>query len=222
MHHRDVQLVRHSRSVVCGQRGSSLVDMLVGTALGLVTLATVLGFYRFQLFALRNQSASIEVQTAARSIVNLMVGEIRRAAADPTCAKSFEGIAEAFRNRLRIRSDLNASGAIDAAGEDVLYSFDSASGRLTRTAGGVTEDLSDANFLASDVRFQYYDGNGTELVPGTNGLTQTQRASVRRVRLSLTLQRRSMDPRSQQLLTATVSSAADLRNRFLVSVVTCS
>lgn len=222
MHDRNVQLAAHRLRLFSDARGSSLMDVLVGTALGLVTLASLLGFYRFQLFALRNQSAQVEVQTAARNILNLMVGDLRRAAANPTCVSNFEGVAEAFADRIRVRSDLNANGVIDAAGEDIAYKFDRTAKTLTRTAGGITEELSDTNFGAADFRLRYFDGNGTELTPGASGLTQTQRAQVRRIRLSLTLERRSIDPRNNQTLTATVSSTADLRNRFFVSALSCS
>lgn len=198
------------------------MDVLVGTTLGLVTVASALGFYRYQFFALRHQSAQVEVQTAARAALNLIVSELRRAAAHPRCAANIEGIAEALPASIRVRSDLNGNGLIDAPGEDVTYAFDSTAGRLTRTAGGITEELSDSNFAATAFRLRYFAGDGTELTPPANGLTPSQRAAVRRIWIVLTRSRRAIDPVNNQWLSATVSSSADLRNRFLVSAVSCT
>lgn len=220
MYNRHVQLV--PLGSVRNQKGTSLTDVLVATALGLITVTSALGFYRYQLFAFRHQSAQVEVQTAARAVLNLVISELRRAAGNPRCVPNFEGIAEASASRIRIRSDLDGNGATDSSGEDVTYAFDSAAGRLTRTTAGVTEELSDSNFAATGFQLRYFDGSGAELVPSASGLTQAQRAAVRRISVALTLSRRAIDPRNNQSLSATVSSSADLRNRFLVSVVSCS
>ncbi len=203
-----------------GQRGYSLADALVGTVLGLTTIAAVLGLYRVQLFGLRGQTAQLDVQTTARNIAQLVVSEIRRAGADPRCAKAFEGVAEAKRDRLRILSDLDGSGAIDLPGEDVTYKLES-SGFLSRTTAGSTEMLSDSTVRVTDLQFRYFDASGAEMNPGANGLNSTQRAQVRRVRVAVTVQRASVDPQSSLPLTAIGSSGADLRNRFFVNTVGC-
>lgn len=221
MHDRHLQLKRKLWGRWHSQRGYSLADALVGTALGLTAMAAVLGLYRVQLFGLRGQTAQLDVQTTARNVAQLVVGEIRRAGADPRCVKTFEGIAEAKRDRLRIISDLNGSGAIDVPGEDVTYSWDSA-GVLTRTTAGSTEALSDATVRITGLQFRYFDGSGAELNPGANGLTSTQRAQVRHVRVSVTVQRVSPDPQNSLPVTATVSSGTDLRNRFFVNKVGCT
>ncbi len=221
MHHRHLQLVGKTLTRLRSQRGYSLADTLVATVLGLTTIAAVLGLYRVQLFGLRGQTAQLDVQTTARNIAQLVVAEIRRAGADPRCAKTFEGIAEAKRDRLRLMSDLDGSGAIDLPGEDVTYSLDP-SGILWRTAGGTTEALSDATVRVTGLQFRYFDVSGAELNPGTNGLTATQRAQVRRVQVVVNVQRRSVDPQNSLSLTATASSSTDLRNRFFVNKVGCT
>ncbi|MCX8071790.1 MAG: hypothetical protein N3C12_04990 [Candidatus Binatia bacterium] len=220
MYHGHVQLKTRTARIRHNQRGYSLADALVGTVLGLTTMAAVLGLYRVQLYGLRGQTAQLDVQTTARNIVQLVVSEIRRAGGDPRCVKTFEGLPEAKRDRLRIVSDLDGSGAIDAAGEDVTYSL--ASGVLSRTAGGNMEPLSDSTVKVTDLQFRYYDANGTELNPGTSGLTATQRAQVQRIRVTITVQRAAVDPTSPLALAATAASSADLRNRFFVNKVGCT
>ncbi|GIW45056.1 MAG: hypothetical protein KatS3mg077_2338 [Candidatus Binatia bacterium] len=221
MHDSDLQLKKSHARRLANQWGFSLADALVGTALGLTTMAAVLGLYRVQLYGLRGHTLQTDVQSTARSIVNLMVGEIRRAGADPKCAKTFEGVAEAKRDRLRLLSDLNGSGAIDLPGEDVTYS-QSSEGVLSRTTAGTTEYLSDATVRVTNLQFRYFDGSGNELDPGSNGLNATQRGQIRRIVVRIGVQRSAIDPTSQQPLTATVSSGADLRNRFFVNQVGCS
>ncbi len=184
-------------------------------------MATVLGFYRFQLYGLSGHSAQLDVQGTARTIVQLMVSEIRRAGGDPRCAKTFEGIADARSDRLRIVSDLDGSGAIDVPGEDVTYSLNTSTGVLTRTVGTTTDALSDSTVRVTSLQFRYFNATGAELSPRSRGLTSTQRSQVQRIRVTITVQRANVDPRNTQPLTATVSSATDLRNRFFVNKVGC-
>ena len=219
MYNGNVQLKRATR--LRSQFGFSLTDALVGTALGLISMATVLGFYRFQLYGLSGHSAQLDVQGTARAIVQLMVSEIRRAGGDPLCAKTFEGVADARSDRLRILSDLDGSGAIDAPGEDVTYSLNTSTGVLMRTMGTTTDALSDSTVRVTSLQFRYFNATGAELSPGSSGLTSTQRSQVQRIRVTITVQRANVDPRNTQPLTATVSSGADLRNRFFVNKVGC-
>jgi hypothetical protein len=219
MHNSNVQLKNRAR--LQSQLGFSLTDALVGTALGLISMATILGFYRFQTYGLSGHSAQLDVQGTARTIVQLMVSEIRRAGGDPLCAKTFEGIAEAKSDRLRILSDLNGSGAIDAPGEDVTYSLNASSGVLTRSLGSTSDALSDSTVRVTSLQFRYFNAAGAELSPGSSGLTSTQRSQVQRIRVTITVQRTNVDPRNTQPLTATVSSGTDLRNRFFVNRVGC-
>lgn len=204
------------------QAGYSLPELLIATALSLVAIGAVLSFNRAQLFALRNQSTQLDVQTVGRNFIDLFTREVRRAGMDPTCAKSFEGIADARPNRIQVKADLNKNGAVDVAGEDVTYTYDPDSGSVTRATGGSTESLlSNLNVAGSTLR--YYDGAGVELVPAGNpaALTVAQRTAARRVQLVLVLQAAGVDPRNPAPFKASFSTNVDLRNRFFVTSTAC-
>jgi prepilin-type N-terminal cleavage/methylation domain-containing protein len=204
------------------QMGFTIPEVLVASALGLVVLATVYTFNRFQLFALRNQAVQLDIQTAARGFVDLFAREVRGTGMDPTCSKAFDGMGEARSDRLRIRMDLNGNGVIDGNNEDVTYVFNAVTNSVERTANGATETLfSGLALTGSSIR--YFDANGTELVPTGSpaALTPAQRALVRRVRVHIALQGAGVDPQNTQSLTARASTDVDLRNRFFIASTAC-
>lgn len=215
--------VAHDPSTRGGaQAGFTLPELLVASALGLAALGTFLLFNRFQLFALRNQATQLDVQTTARAIVDLMARELRRAGADPKCAKNFEGIAKGTATELRVQADLNGNGAIDQPDENITYRLNIDGNKVERIAGGVTDELvSDVRLTGSAIH--YYDGAGTELVPTGSPaeLTAAQRTTVRRVRARLAIDGSAVDPQNPQPLRAQVSTDVDLRNRFFVASTAC-
>ena len=222
MHKPHLQLifrVRARRLWVCGHGGYGLSELLVATAVGLTTMAAVLGFSRFQLFALRTQSAQLEMQTVGRAATDLFSHEVRRAGMDPTCVKAFEGIAEARYDRLRIKGDVNGNGTIDV-GEDITYSLQYWPYNLQRTVAGDS-----ANSLADDnvylyPWFDYFDGAGNQIAPSSS-LTSAQRAQVRRVRLTLWMWTQPIDPQNDTWMQASLTSNVDIRNRWFVTSTAC-
>ena len=204
-------------SRLASQAGFSLVEILVATGIGMVAFLTAASFNRFQLFALRNQATQLDVQTTARSVVDLMAREVRRAGKDPTCAKAFNAIAAATSQSIRVQADLDGDGAVTGTNEDITYSYDSSSNTIWRTANGSTSRLmSGWNMTGSKLR--YFDQSGTEL---TGSLSAAQLATVRRVRVELVLAAAAVDPRNSQPLVTRVASNIDLRNRFFVSGTGC-
>jgi len=206
------------------QGGFTPVEVLVASAVGLTALAAVLSLNRFQMLTLRNQTTQVDVQTTARNIVELFAREVRRAGANPGCnIPAFSGIADARVQRLRIQSDLNGDGKLTAPGEDVTYryrEYRDAVERIDVGAGGTTEVLlSGIDLRDSNVR--YFDGNGTELLPGWGSLTTAQRSAVRRVRIELNVAARGLGISSTQPLVAQVTADVDLRNRFFLGTTAC-
>ena len=125
-------------------RGISTAELLAGTALSLMTVGTVFTVQQAQLKAFATQNSYAESQTVTRTVIDLMSRETRMAGYNPTtlaltltadaaCPNLPEGVIEATPTKLRIRQDLNASGAIGGAGEDVTYEL--VSGELRRTDG---------------------------------------------------------------------------------------
>jgi Tfp pilus assembly protein PilW len=219
MHDTNLHLTRRFQGCL-GTGGFSTIDAIVAMALSVITIGTVLNFNRFHMYALTTQSRQIETQGNARAALDLIVGELRRAGTDPQCKRNFDALSDARTDRLRLRADLNGNGLIDAAGEDVRYQFHPSSKSLRRTASS-EESLAEGQVLA--LKFQYYDGAGTEIVPtGNSALSAAQQTSVRRIRVTLTMESSSGDPRNPRKTQATFSSNANLRNRFLVTSMVCS
>ncbi len=200
------------------QRGLSLIEGLVAVTLGMLVATGILTFNRHQSFAMQDQVRQVDLQTTARSIVDLFAREVRRTGMDPPCAKGFEAISEAKSDEIRLLSDLNGSGAIDQPNEDVRYRFRIEDKLIERTAGVTDYLLSGQQITGS--RFRYFDAAGTELVPGS-GLSAADRAAVRRVRIEVALRARPADPNKSGLLVARASTDVDLRNRFFIASTAC-
>ena len=215
-----MQLMRRSWRSVRGQAGFSLAELLIAATVSLVALVCIGAFNRFQLFAIRDQAAQVDLQSGARSIADLFGREIRRAGMDPTCSKAFEAIATATTTQVRFKSDLNANGAIGGTDEDITYRFRLWREKIERTSGGVTDLLMSALDPAGS-GLAYFDANGIQLIPGSGGLTSAQRAAVRRIRLSLAFKGDAVDPQNSQLQVTQVSADIDLRNRFFLGSTAC-
>lgn len=202
--------------------GYTLIEVLVSIALGMIALASFTAFNRFQLFALRNQATQIDLQLTARTVADLIAREVRRTGMDPTCAKSFEAVAKATDKELRVQSDLNGSGAIDAPDENLTYRYNFDTNAIERVSGTTTDVLLDGLDLSGS-KLVYFDANGNVLNPAvsTGGLNAAQRAAVRRIRIELALADDAFDPLSDKDLTAQISTDVDLRNRFFLQSTAC-
>jgi len=201
--------------------GFSLIEVLVGVVLLLVLSTTVFGAYRFQMFALKGQEVQIDTQETARGMIELMTREVRQAGYDPSCAKTFDGVADARPQWLRVQFDSDGNGAI-GANESVTYAYNSDSKEVDRTAAGTTVPLV-TGVPASALVFTYYDGSGAVLTPGGTppALTPSQRAAVRRIRIAIQVERPNPDPLNSRPLVSDLVSNVDLRNRFLNASVAC-
>ncbi len=205
-----------------GEAGFTIPELLVAMVVTLVITAGFLAFQRFQLFALHDQATQLDIQTAARNVVELFAREVRRAGMDPTCGKAFEGLAKARDKEVRIQSDLNGSGAIDGPNEDITFRYNSETQAVERVANGVTESLLSGMDLDGSL-ILYYDAAGSQLVPAvsTGGLNAAQRAAVRRIRIELAIAGDPADPNKEVPLRARASTNVNLRNRFFITNTAC-
>jgi len=202
------------------QGGFTLVEVLVSVTLALVVAGAIASFNRFQLFTLQNQAVQLDVQSTARSIVELMSREIRRAGLNATPA--FCGVAVARYNALRIQADHDGDGSLNGPNEDVTYRYNSDRNAIERIdhVANRTDVLVDGLQTVS-FRLQYFDQNGAQLA-GTSDADGTSsgwlgagdRSDVRRIRLTLVLAERAADPTNSQILRARAVTDIDLRNRF--------
>lgn len=202
-------------------RGFSLTEVLIAMLLMLVVTAAMLSAFRFQMFALKGQDVQLEMQEAARAVVDVMTREIRLAGYDPTCAKTFAGIADARPQLLQLQFDSNEDGAI-GAGESVTYAYDATAGEIQRNVGGTSSALV-SDMPQNALGLSYYDASGTVLTSsGTPAaLTAAQRNMVRRVKITVMLQKPNPDPQNGSFMISRFVSNVELRNRFLNGGVAC-
>lgn len=202
-----------------GQRGLSLIEVLVALLIGASLAATIGWFQHTQFLTLEDQAAQLDVQTAARAVIDVFARDVRRAGMDPRCTKAVQALLEASPTTVRIQADLNANGALDVASEDLRYRIVGDT-RLERRQGNTVEPLLDGVDLAGS-RFRYYDASGAEIVT-TGALTTAQRAQVRRVRLELAVHAPAHSTVRGADLVAEAATDVELRNRFFVAVTGCS
>lgn len=202
------------------ERGFTVVELLVTLLVTGVLMAGFIGLAGFQVATTRDQSAQVDLQQTVRDVAEMFAREVRRAGANPTCATGFSAVEFAASWMVRVKSDLNGNGLIDAAGdEDVTYQY--FDGDLRRIANGSIEVLLD-DVDWSDSQIRYYDQNGQLLTISQsqtyNGLSSSNRAKVRRVEFVLDI---SQTASSGEVMRAQASSDINLRNRFFVGAPAC-
>ena len=208
-----------------GQRGFSLVEFFVSILLTSIMLSAIYSVYRVQTHSVKLQENRLEAQGYARSILDLMVREIRNAGYAPTGA-TCAGILIASAQTLQFSLDANGDGDCSDADEEITYAYVPLTKDITRTSitGGSAEILSDGN--ATNLQFTYYPqdcvnnfsspvGLGAAACPATPGGNAGTLAAIQRVSISLTIQSKKPDAEFGGQLNTTMTSNADLRNRGL-------
>jgi hypothetical protein len=204
------------------------MEMLVTATLTLMTVGTICTFSQAQLKALAAQGSFAQSQSVTRSALDLMARELRMASLDPTnlalptsvgltCPGVKQGIVEATPTKLHFRQDLNADGALTAAGEDVTY--DQLAGQIRRS-DGAAQPVALVDFVpAGGLVFRYFDGSNPpiELVPAGSALTATQRDCVAKVRVTLSASMPNPNPNISTPISSIAESEVAIRNRSLLN-----
>lgn len=209
--------------------GFSTADLLAGTALSLMVMATLQGFFQVQQRAIAAQDTYAKSQAITRAMIDLFSREVRMAAYDPTgaalptapgpsCPGAKRGIVEATPTRLHFRQDLDGSGAIAAAAEDVTIELVGA--RVLRTDGANPPDVLVDGIAPGGFLLRYYDGSNPpiELIPGgleAPALDAGQRDCVAKVRLAVVARLPNPNPNAATPLVSRAESEIAIRNRSL-------
>ncbi|OGQ83011.1 MAG: hypothetical protein A3F90_19740 [Deltaproteobacteria bacterium RIFCSPLOWO2_12_FULL_60_19] len=203
-----------------GQNGFTLVELLISTVLTLSLLGAVYGVYKVQARNLKVQDDRLAAQEYARSVVDLIVREIRNAGFAPNGGGC--GVLRAEAQVLQFTYDANANGlCVTDANENITYGFDTTGcpngfGNITRKDGlNDPQALTDCNVPtgAANFSFTYFQQNSaTALATPVTGLTL---ATIQRVVVTVAIQSKNPDLEFGGQLTVTMTSNADLRNRGL-------
>jgi len=163
------------------RQGMTLVEMMVSVAIFTVVLGVLFSFLLGSSGSYNDTREQVQFQQSLRAVISLLSTEIRSIGCDPTQA-GFENFTVANNVQLRCQMDLNGDADVTdfSPDEDILYSFNSATGELSRDDGnGAIVILRDIQ----NMTFSYFDGNGTNLA--SLPLNAVDRALVRYVGIAI-------------------------------------
>ncbi len=163
-------------------RGYTLVELLVGLALGLVALGVLAGAFAAGARLLVVSGARVEATDAVVIAAESFQFDVRRAGWDPA-GVAVEPLVVARADRLTLHADLDGDGVVDPGSEEVTsYVCSGGPPRLSRIIGAQSMPVAGD---VSSCALRYADADGTPLLPGPGGLSASQRVAVRRVTLDL-------------------------------------
>ena len=165
------------------ETGATLVELIVGTALGLLVMLGLTSLLAVTLAARARAVDRGAAVTALAGAVDQIVRDVRLAGFDPE-TRGVSALAGASATSIVIDADLDGSGSVDTASEEQVGYRLSGAGNdtLQRTVGRQALPLLSA-LAAGGFRLRYLDGNGAELDPATPGAL----AAVRAVTVELAL-----------------------------------
>lgn len=165
------------------ERGFTLVELLSAMALSGFILTSLSATFIFQSRTFDAQEQVAEMVQTARAVMDMVSREVRMAGYNPGGA-SFYGI-ELHNSELRIRSDLNGDGDTNDPNEYIVYTYDSANGRINRHNSNISMTAEPFAENISDASVDYLDGDGN--AAGSSD-------AIRQVLISITAKTQKPDP----------------------------
>jgi len=156
------------------QAGFTLIELLAGIFLSAILLAGLYSVFFSQQTTFSAQEQVAEMNQNIRAALDLMTREIRLAGYKPSTS-TFNGIATATSNSIRILADLNQDGDTADQDEDISYTYNAGSLQICRNGVGlpVADNI-------SNLSFQYILKNGTVTYAPAN------LADIRKINVSIT------------------------------------
>jgi type IV pilus assembly protein PilW len=164
--------------------GFTLVELMVSMGIGMVIIAAVTTTFMSQTRIYNAQEQINEMQQNARGALDIISRELKMAGYKPN-GGGFNGVTY-NTSQLMIQADLDSSGGISTsstANEQIVYAYDAANNRITRTVGGGTAQVLAEHIAAFD--FTYLDSTGTATM---------MTADIRQVSISITAITAKPDP----------------------------
>src|SRR5437667_205492 len=149
------------------ERGASLVELLVGTLLGLLALAALTAAVAVGARLVAAAGARGEAEDTAQLAVEAFTFDARRAGYDPAGAE-IERVVEARPDAVTFGADLDGDGLVDGTSEEqTAYACSAANRRLSRIVGRQSLPLADG---VSACGLRYLDAAGTAFAVPSAGL----------------------------------------------------
>jgi type IV pilus assembly protein PilW len=160
-----------------GQKGFSLIELMVAMAIASVLMAGIYTFYHNQLKTHITQQEMVDMQQDARAAMYMMTREIRMAGYDPQNTGATIRMANVAQMAFDSDSDGTADGVINATSERFYYAL--SNGNLVR--GRWDDDLNPVNpnpvaLNIDALNFVYLDNDG---------ITASSLADIRSVQITL-------------------------------------
>jgi Tfp pilus assembly protein PilW len=166
------------------RRGTTVIELVVGAALGLLVLGACIGAFAAAARVVAAIGGRAEAEDTAELALEAFRFDVRRAGFDPAAA-GVEALVEALPDRLGLHADLDGDGAIDAGSEEATrWVCAVAPPQLSRIVGAQSLPVAAPTTRCG---LRYFDGDGQELLPVPGGLGTAERARVRLTVLSLTV-----------------------------------
>jgi Tfp pilus assembly protein PilW len=198
------------------------VEIMVSLSLLSIVMAAAYSVYQVNLNTVMVQESRQEAQEYARSILDIMVREIRNAGYTTT-GTACNGILAANSQSIQFQWDSNGDGDCTDNEDTITYSYNAGTKEITRqVTGSDPETLTDGN--ATALQFSYFPqnctnnfstpvGGGATTCPATAGGNSGVLTSIKRVSVSITIQSKNpMTGFGGGQISATMVSNADLRN----------
>ncbi len=162
------------------ERGFTIVELVVGLAIGLILLGVAVKIFLVQQRSYSVQEQLSEMQQNIRSAMDMIVRETKMAGYNPTGA-SFNGFPDS--SKLQILADLDGDGLTTGTNEDITYKYyDDPDFQIKRKGITGFQPLAD-NIKAFDI--EYYDAGGF----GT-----TTSTAIRQIKITITGRTAKTDP----------------------------
>ena len=169
-----------------GEKGFTLIELVVAMAIAGIVMAGMVAAYRQQTRSAANLGLRVVAQQNLRAGLYHLERDLRMAGADLT-GRAYNGtlaIRTAEAGRVTLSWDDNSDGAI-SADEVITYSLYASSGMKTRnlgrSEGGARNQPVAQNIEAMDIH--YFGRNAT--VPMARPVTGARRGEIRRVQVTL-------------------------------------
>ncbi|MBN2538918.1 MAG: prepilin-type N-terminal cleavage/methylation domain-containing protein [Deltaproteobacteria bacterium] len=168
-------------------RGFTLVEILVALSIMGIAIGAIYGIFIASNRSYKTQEHVTEAQQGVRVGTDFMVRDIRIAGLNPL-ETAGAGIEEATATKIRITSDIDMNGAIDAPlnnEERITYEYDSANDRLRRCLyeGTASESWQTLIDNVSALSLGYLDANGTAIA---SPVAAADLGSIKTVVISIT------------------------------------
>lgn len=203
------------RALVADQRGFTLVEMMVATAIMGFVLSAALLSLQAGTQASDATTGRAEAQSSIRFALDRMIADMRAAGYDPTI-NNFDPVDSASMSstQVMLNTDLNANGTLDAPAGTCDAAAQAERVRYRKSGTSLMRAvMTNATTVACETTLIGGVQSLTFTYLGANGATTATAASVRTIRVALTIQPESMGTFRIGTMAAAMTDQARLRNR---------